>query len=65
MHYDADDPATFEAEIAAAVNTLVANPKRARAMGAAGRLRAEREFSWRMIAQQTVAVYRAAIEARQ
>ncbi|MFI5098910.1 MAG: glycogen synthase [Actinomycetes bacterium] len=65
VHYDEGDPAAFEAGIAAAVNTLVANPKRARAMGDAGRLRAEREFSWRMIAQQTVAVYREAIAARQ
>ena len=57
------DPETFEAGFAAAVNALVADPARARAMGRAGRQRAEQEFSWRTIAEQTVAVYRAAIAA--
>jgi starch synthase len=65
VHYDAADPVGFEAAFAAAVNEVVADLPRARAMGAAGRLRAEREFSWRTIAEQTVAVYRAAVEARQ
>ncbi len=63
VHYDEADPETFEAGVAAAVNAVVADPARARAMGRAGRLRAEQEFSWRTIAEQTVAVYRAAIAA--
>ena len=45
-----------------AVNAVVADRLRAaRAMGEAGRARAEREFSWRSIAHQTVAVYQEAI----
>jgi starch synthase len=65
VHFDENDAAGFEAGIAAAVNALVADRPRAAAMGRAGRARAEREFSWRTIAEQTVAVYRAVIAARQ
>jgi len=65
VHYDEDDTAAFEAGVAAAVNELVADRPRAAAMGRAGRERAEREFSWRTIAEQTVAVYEAVVAARQ
>jgi starch synthase len=41
------------------VNALLADPARAAAMGAAGRARAEREFSWRQAAARTVEIYRA------
>ena len=54
------DAAEYEAGLAAAVNELLADPARAAAMGAAGRARAEREFSWEAVAEKTVAVYRAA-----
>ena len=64
VHYDEADPATFEAGLSAAVNTLVADRPRAVAMGRAGRARAQREFSWRAIAEQTVAVYRSVLAAR-
>jgi alpha-maltose-1-phosphate synthase len=49
----ADDPA----ELAAALNSLLADPDRAAAMGAAGRKRALAEFSWDTIAAQTTALY--------
>ncbi len=52
------DPAGFAAGIAERVNTLVADPERAAAMGRAGRERAVREFDWARIAEQTSAVYR-------
>ena len=48
-----DDPA----ELAAALNSLLADPDRAAAMGAAGRKRALAEFSWDAIAAQTAALY--------
>jgi alpha-maltose-1-phosphate synthase len=48
-----DDPAA----LAAALNTLVADPARAAAMGAAGRQRAIAEFAWSAIAAQTAALY--------
>lgn len=61
----ADDPAfvsAFETEFAARVNELTRDPERARAYGKAGRQRCIDEFSWELIARQTVDVYRAAIE---
>lgn len=55
------DPERFVADFAAAVNTLVANPDRARRMGEAGRRRAEEHFSWDSIAESTLEVYRSVI----
>ena len=60
VHYDAADPARFEAEFAAAVNRIAADPARAKQMGQAGRERAVSHFGWDAIAEQTVEVYRTA-----
>lgn len=60
----AGDPAfiaAFESEFADKVNQITRDPKRAREMGLAGRQRCIDEFSWEKIAQETVAVYEAAI----
>jgi len=51
------DPERFVAELAATLADVVADPDRARAMGRAGRERAEREFSWPAIADATRALY--------
>ncbi|WP_175374896.1 glycogen synthase [Tsukamurella pulmonis] len=64
VHYDESDTATFEADLAAAVNALCADPARAAAFGTAGRARAMAEFSWETIAAQTLEVYRHALAAR-
>ncbi len=48
-----DDPAA----LAAALNTLILDPARAAAMGAAGRKRAVAEFGWDAIAAQTAELY--------
>jgi starch synthase len=56
-HYDAAEPEVFEADLATAVNTLVADPALAAKLGAAGRERAEREFGWDTAARSTLAVY--------
>jgi starch synthase len=64
VHYDPDDPAAFEAGLAARIAELVADPARAAAMGAAGRERVLAEFGWPAIAQQTVEVYSAVLAAR-
>jgi starch synthase len=48
-----DDPAA----LADALNTLLRDPGRAAAMGAAGRERAVTEFSWESVAVQTAALY--------
>ncbi|ORA23224.1 glycosyl transferase family 1 [Mycobacterium aquaticum] len=58
VHYDAAEPVAFEAGLAEAVNSLVADPQRAARYGAAGRERCIREFSWAHIAEQTVEIYR-------
>ncbi len=58
VHYDDKDPRSFEAGLADAVNALVADPARARDLGAAGRRRCIDEFSWARIAGQTLEIYR-------
>lgn len=55
------DPGRFERDLAAAINTLMADPSRRTAMGAAGRTRAVEHFSWSSIAAQTVELYRSLI----
>jgi starch synthase len=57
VHYDEDDPAAFERDLAAAVNDLVADPARAVSMGKAGRERALRAFGWDAIAARTLEIY--------
>ncbi|HEV7688601.1 MAG TPA: glycosyltransferase, partial [Acidimicrobiia bacterium] len=52
------DPEAFVADLAAAVNALVADPATAERMGAMGRKRAVEEFSWPSIAARTVELYR-------
>jgi starch synthase len=58
VHYDPTDPAHFERPLAVAVNSLVADPSRARRYGQAGRQRCIQEFSWAHIAEQTLEIYR-------
>ena len=58
VHYDPNDTASFERELAYAVNSLVADPAKARQFGVAGRQRCIDEFSWARIAEQTVEIYR-------
>jgi starch synthase len=53
------DPAAFARALAEAVNALLADPARRRAMGEAARARVLRQFSWRSIAAQTLDFYRA------
>ena len=63
--YDAADPRAFETALAAAINTLIADPERAAAMGRAGRARARSDFAWDAIAERTVAVYAEAMGVMQ
>jgi starch synthase len=62
VHYDEADTSTFRMNLADAVNTLLGDPERAKAMGVAGRERAVTEFSWASVAEQTVAVYRSVLD---
>ncbi|MEU8283063.1 glycogen synthase [Micromonospora sp. NPDC048905] len=52
------EPGTFVADLAAAINTLLADPARTGRFGLAGRQRAVDHFSWDAIAGQTLDVYR-------
>ncbi len=52
------DPEKFVRDLAEALIEVVSDPERAREMGRAGRERAETEFSWQRIADQTEALYR-------
>ena len=54
-------PVKFVAELAATLAEVVADPARAKAMGAAGRARAEREFGWDRIAGRTREIYDAVV----
>ncbi|MBQ0901405.1 glycogen synthase [Micromonospora sp. U21] len=51
-------PERFVADLAAAINTLLADPARTERFGLAGRRRAVEHFSWDAVAQQTLEVYR-------
>ena len=62
VHYDAANQSAFRVGLADAVNTLLDDPDRAKAMGVAGRERAVTEFSWASAAEQTVAVYRSVLD---
>jgi len=61
VHYDEADPAAFERDLAAALASLLSDPARAAAMGAAGRERAVAEFGWDAIAERTLEVYRSVL----
>jgi alpha-maltose-1-phosphate synthase len=52
------DAEGYERALAAGINAVVGDPGRAASMGEAGRRRAVERFSWRTIAEQTVALYR-------
>ncbi len=56
------DEAKFVADLAGALNTMLEHP-RIIEMGLAGRKRVEENFSWNTIAEQTIRVYRDAINA--
>ena len=58
--YTPDDAEDFERRFADAVNSLAADPARARAMGDRGRERAVDHFGWQVVAARTVDVYLAA-----
>lgn len=52
------DPARYVADLARVMTEVISDPDHARAMGAAGRVRAERDFGWERISQRTQEIYR-------
>lgn len=55
------NPDKFVHDMADAINLVMADPQKAKAMGQAGYVRARDHFSWESIADQTIAVYEQAI----
>ncbi len=58
------DPDRYVADLARAINELLADPDRAAAMGRTGRQRAVDNFSWDAVALRTLEVYRSVLESR-
>jgi glycogen synthase len=59
--FEPRDPEGFERDLAAAINSLMADPVRREAMGKAGRQRAVEHFGWDAIARRTVALYKSLV----
>jgi len=55
------DPDRFARDLAAAINDLMADPKKREAYGKAGRRRVEEVFGWPAIARQTADLYRSLV----
>lgn len=60
--FEAIDPARFASDLAAGINKLMANEPLRQRMGKAGRERAVNHFSWKAIAQKTLALYKTLAE---
>lgn len=58
------DPDRFVADLAAALNDMVADPARAAEMGVAARKRVEDHFAWTAIGERTVKVYEDVLAGR-
>jgi len=58
------EPEQFSRDLATRIAELLDDPKKAKAMGEAGRKRVEEHFSWTAIAAQTIDLYRSLIAAR-
>jgi glycogen synthase len=56
--FEARDPDRFARDLAAALDRVAADESLARAMGQAGRRRAEEVYSWRAIAEKVLELYR-------
>jgi glycosyltransferase involved in cell wall biosynthesis len=57
-NFEPRDPARFEADLAEAIDVLLASPDLVRTMAAKARRRVEEHFSWRSIAAKTLDFYR-------
>ncbi len=62
--FEPADPAAFSASLADAINRLAQNPALRERFGKAGRERAIAHFSWDVIAQTTLDLYRSLVEQR-
>ena len=60
---DVRAPAEFARGLAHGINTLLADEALRRRMGQNGRRRVEERFSWRSVAETTLALYRSVLRA--
>jgi starch synthase len=56
------DPDKFVKDVGDAINKMLSDPEKAKAMGKAGRKRAEDHFAWSAIAVRTMEVYKKVLE---
>ncbi len=61
-NFEPSEPEAFARGLAAQVTSLLRNPARAEAMGAAGRHRVEARFSWEAVARQTLDFYQSLLQ---
>jgi starch synthase len=64
VHYDQNNEAAFEHDFAHKLSQVLADSQLGSRMGQAGRNRAVTQFGWDRIANQTLAVYREALESK-
>ncbi len=55
------DSALFARDLAERINGLIRDPERGRKMGEKGRARVLRKFSWKTVAERTLALYESLI----
>ena len=60
--YEPRDPGKFSRDLAAALNRVLRNPSLRAKFAAAGRLRAETQFSWAGVAKKTHALYKSLVK---
>lgn len=60
--YEPRDPKKFSRDLAASLNKVLRDPSLRRKFAAAGRLRAETQFSWAGVAKKTHALYRSLVK---
>ncbi len=60
--FEPRDAEAFAKSLATAVNTVMGDPEKQKAMGKAGRKRAEETFGWDAIAERTVELYESLVK---
>ena len=63
-NFEPRDADGFAHDLADGINALMADPDRRAAMGRLGRARVEQYFSWRAVAEQTLAFYKRLMDAK-
>lgn len=62
VDFEPKDPDAFARALAGRINDVLADPEKQAAMGRRGRRRVEERFSWRAVAEQTLAFYQRLVQ---